>query len=92
MTSTQKQIFLTLLQGGTIAHYGNAGIRLRDNKTNPVQNVNPRSWRRIKYYLKKRKGLWVLSPKEVLKQSKNSWVKKEYKRFKETKNKVLVFK
>ena len=80
MTSTEKRIIRELLKGGSIAHNGISGIRLRDRKFNPVQRVTPRRFYLLKDLLKKNKtGLWVLSPKDILKLRGNSWVKKQYK-------------
>jgi len=82
MTPAQKQIFTVLLNGGNIVHNGTSGVRLRDKKANPIQRVNPRTFSRIKPLMKKFRGLWVISPKEVLKLNKNNWAKQEYKRLK----------
>ena len=87
MTSTEKRIIRELLKGGNIAHNGISGIRLRDRKFNPVQKVTPRRFYLLKDLLKKNKtGLWVLSPRAILKLRANSWVKKQYKL---TKQKVV---
>lgn len=80
MTFIEKEIIRVLLSGGSIAHNGISGIRLRDNKFNPIRNITPRRFYLLKDLLKKNKtGLWVLSPKDILKLRANSWVKKQYK-------------
>lgn len=87
MTSIEKEIIRVLLSGGSIAHNGISGIRLRDKKFNPVRNVTPRRFNIMKDLLKKNKsGMWLISPRAILKLRANSWVKKQYKL---TKQKVV---
>lgn len=80
MTSIEKEIIRVLLSSGSIAHNCVSGIRLRDKKFNPVRNVTPRRFQLLKDLLKKnKKGMWVISPRAILKLRANSWVKKQYK-------------
>lgn len=86
MTSKEKQIFKELLAGGNIAHSGQSGIRLRDKTYNPVCKVTKRRFWLMRDLLKKNKnGMWVISPRAVLKLRANSWVKKQYKLVKKKK-------
>lgn len=86
MTSAEKQIIKVLLEGGNIAHDGISGIRLRDKKFNPIRRVTHRRFSLLKDLMKKdKRGLWVISPKNILKLRSNSWAKKQYKLSKKSK-------
>lgn len=85
MDNSEKQIIKILLSGGTIVNNGQWGIRIRDKKTNPVMKATARRFYLMKDILKKnKKGLWVISPKNILKLHGNSWIKAEYKKQRET--------
>jgi hypothetical protein len=87
MTNSKKQIFNILFKGGFIVNNGEFGIRVLDQKSNPIMKATARRFYLIKHLLKKNKrGLWVISPKEVLKLRKNTWVKIEYKKLRNEKS------
>jgi hypothetical protein len=80
MTDAQKHIITSLLNGCSI--YGHQrGFLLRDMETNSfISKINPRTYRRIKYYLRKRKdGLFVIDKRIVRKEHDNTWIKQQYK-------------
>lgn len=80
MTPAQKHIIGLMLKEHTIVHLGSSGIRLRDKAGNPVTKVSSRTFRKIKDILKKsKKGMWVISPREVLRLHGKSWIKQQYK-------------
>lgn len=80
MNSIEKQILKILLDGGHIVNNGKWGIRVRDRKTNPLMKATSRRFYLMKDLLKKnKKGLWVISPQEILKLRANTWIKKQYK-------------
>ena len=88
MNFTEKQIIKVLLEGGNIAHDGISGIRLRDKKFNPIRRVTHRRFSLLKDLMKKdKRGLWVISPKNILKLRGNSWAKKQYKLIRNTQEK-----
>jgi hypothetical protein len=80
MNISEKNIVRVLFEGGFIVNNGPYGIRVLDKKTNPIMKATEKRFRKMKGLLKKnKKGLWVLSPKEILKLNGNSWVKQQYK-------------
>lgn len=79
MTDAQKNIITRLFEGCSI--YGSQqGFRVRDTNHNAVCNLNPRTWRQIKYYVRKDKtGLFVIDKRKVRKEHGNTWIKQTYK-------------
>jgi hypothetical protein len=79
MTEVQKQLIDQLLAGCAI--YGtHRGFLLRSG-TSFVKKINPRTWRQIKRYMRKRKdGLFVIDKRTVRKEHGNTYIKKTYKK------------
>jgi hypothetical protein len=80
MTPAQKHIIGLLLKEHTIVHLGVSGIRLKDKAGNPITKVSPRTFRILKDILKKnKKGIWLISPREITRLHGKSWIKQQYK-------------
>lgn len=82
MTDAQKHLIIELFKGCAI--YGHQrGFHLRDTEKNVfIEKVNPRTYRQVKFYLRKRKdGLFVIDKRVVRREHGNTWIKHEYKRF-----------
>lgn len=78
MTDVSKQLITNLLAGCSI--YGHQrGFLLRGTENNFVSKINPRTYRQVKSYLRKRKdGLFVIDKRVVRKEHGNTWIKQEY--------------
>lgn len=79
--TAQKHIITELFKGCAI--YGHQrGFLLRDTERNAfLGKINPRTYRQVKYYLRKRKdGLFVIDKRVVRKEHGNTWIKQEYKK------------
>jgi hypothetical protein len=84
MTYAQKHIITQLLAGCAI--YGHQrGFLLRNTESNSfIGKINPRTYRQVKYYLRKRKdGLFVIDKRVVRKEHGNTWIKQLYKAYAE---------
>jgi len=79
MTDVSKILITNLLAGCSI--YGHQrGFLLRGTANNFLSKVNPRTYRQVKYYLRKRKdGLFVIDKRVVRKEHGNTWIKQAYK-------------
>ena len=80
MTDVTKILITNLLAGCSI--YGHQrGFLLRGTENNFVSKVNPRTYRQVKWCLRKRKdGLFVIDKRVVRKEHGNTWIKQEYKK------------
>lgn len=78
MTDVTKRLILNLLSGCSI--YGTQrGFLLRGTQNNYLRKINPRTWRQVKRFTRKRKdGLFVIDKREVRKERANSFIKKAY--------------
>jgi hypothetical protein len=79
MTDAQKHIITQLLRGCSI--YGHQfGFLLRGTENNFISKVNPRTYRQVKYYLRrdKKTGLFVIDKRKVRSERKNTWIKQTY--------------
>lgn len=77
MTQKQKIIILAMLDGGSIAAYGN-NFRLRDTTCTPVMKFTYKTFKPISDYLRKKDGLYTLDKVAIRKMRKNSWIKQTY--------------
>ena len=81
MTATQKQVMITLFEGGTLANNGAGEIRLRDRNFNPVRKVNAKTFKQLKTLLRQNKRrLYVYSIASIRKLHGSAWAKVEYKK------------
>jgi hypothetical protein len=79
MTDVQKQLIDQLLAGCSIYSH-HRGFLLRSG-TSFVKKINPRTWRQVKRYMRKRKdGLFVVDKRKVRGEHGNSYIKKTYKK------------
>lgn len=79
MTDVSKQLISNLLAGCSI--YGHQrGFLLRGTENNFIYKINPRTYRQVKSYLRKRKdGLFVIDKRRVRSEHGNTWIKQQYK-------------
>lgn len=78
MTTLQKKIFETLLDGGSISGNIKYSYRLKDNTGYPVLKFSHRTFHILKPYLRLEKGQFVLNKKSIRSLSKRYWIKKMY--------------
>lgn len=82
MTNVTKALITNLMAGCSI--YGTQRGYLLRSGTSFVKKINPRTWRQVKRYMRKRKdGLFVIDLREVRKERRNSFIKKAYKNAKQ---------
>lgn len=78
MTDVQKILIDQLLAGCSIYSH-HRGFLLRSG-TSFVKKINPRTWRKVKYYTRKGKdGLFVVDKRKVRSEHGNTYIKKTYK-------------
>jgi hypothetical protein len=77
LTPTQKKILQTLLDGGSVAAYGNH-FRVRDESVSPVLKFTYKTFKPIKDFLRKKNGCFVLDLMHIRSLRKDSWIKTQY--------------
>lgn len=80
MTDAQKYIITQLLAGCSI--YGHQrGFLLRGTENNFISKINPRTYRQVKYLLRrdKKTGLFVIDKRKARGKHGNTWIKQTYK-------------
>lgn len=81
MTSLQKAIVLSLLDGCNIANSSRDGFRLRTPQAHVISKFYAQTFNSIRPLLRKEKnGLYVLDKRHVRTLHGQAWVKKEYKK------------
>lgn len=80
MTEITKELITNLFSGCSI--YGHQRGFLLRSGTSFVRKINPRTYRQVKQYLRRRKdGLFVIDKRVVRKEHGNTWIKQTYKEY-----------
>jgi hypothetical protein len=81
MTSLQKAIVQSLLDGCNIATYRNGNFRLRTANNCVISKFYEPTFDSLKFILRKEKnGLYVIDKKAVRSLHGKTWIKKEYRK------------
>lgn len=81
MTSLQKAIVVSLLEGCTIYNARSSGYRLRTSNGCVISKFYGPTFYALKPLLRREKnGLYVIDKREVRQLHGKNWVKKEYKK------------
>lgn len=84
MTSLQKAIVQSLLDGCNIANCYQSGYRLRTPQTHVISKFYSKTFDSLKPILRKEKGVYVIDKRTVRSLNGNTWIKKEYRKKLET--------
>lgn len=80
MTNVTKALITNLMDGCSIYTHP-LGLYLRGTENNFIRKINPRTYRQVKRYLRKRQdGLFAIDKRRVRSEHGNTWIKQQYKK------------
>jgi len=77
VTDHQKKVMLAMFAGGFLGAYGKK-YKVWDRRRRPLHKLSASGFLRIKRYLRKKDGGYVLDYTAIRRLRRNTWVKKYY--------------